>query len=79
MVLTVSKVAGPCAESGGYEWDSKDGDDHRGWEDAMGSGGMSSREQGGQSGGSKDFIMPYFLSLVFQWYNCMHYTAQSLY
>lgn len=47
----VSKVAGPCAESGGYEWDSKDGDDHRGWEDAMGSGGMSSREQGGQSGG----------------------------
>lgn len=51
VVLTVSKVAGPCAESGGYEWDSKDGDDHRGWEDAMGSGGMSSREQGGQGGG----------------------------
>ena len=32
-------------------WDSKDGDDQRGWEDAMGSGGMSSRERGGQSGG----------------------------
>lgn len=43
------------------------------------SGKRREMEQGGQSGGSKDFIMPYFLSLVFQWYNCMHYTAQSLY
>ena len=51
VVLTVSKVEGPCADSRGYEWDSKDGDDQRGWEDAMGSGGMSSRERGGQSGG----------------------------
>lgn len=43
VVLTVSKVESPCAESRGYEWDSKDGDDRRGWKDAMGSGGMSNR------------------------------------
>lgn len=50
-VLTVSKVEGPCAESSGYEWASKDRGDQRGWKDATGSGGMSNGERGGQSGG----------------------------